>query len=53
MFGIFAKSFGTATRSTWDAPQHWKEPRYPRSGWDREREIAEARRRAMKTIGMW
>ena len=54
MFGIFSRSFKTATRtSDWDAPAHWRKPKYPRSTHEVEREEAEARHRAMRTVGMW
>ena len=54
MFGIFSRSFKTATRtSDWDAPDNWKGPKYPRNSWHTERQEAEARRRAMRITGMW
>ena len=53
MFGIFARSFRTATRNEyWDAPDHWSQ-RKPMSGWEKEAEDARARLRAMRSVGMW
>ena len=54
MFGIFSRALKTATRTPeWDAPQHWRKPKYPRNAGQIEREEAEARHRAMRTTGMW
>jgi hypothetical protein len=54
MFGIFSRAMKTATRTPeWNAPDYWHKPRYPRTTWETQREEAEARRRAMRTTGMW
>ena len=37
----------------WDPPAHFIHHRGPRSSIDLEREAAERRRRAMKSVGMW
>lgn len=37
----------------WDAPDHFKMARGPRNSVDIEREIAERRYIAMRSVGMW
>ena len=37
----------------WDAPDHFKVQRGPRSNAELERELAEQRHRALRYVGMW
>lgn len=54
MLTILADSIMTSLRKKrWDAPEHFKHQRGPRSSIDLEREAAEQRYRAMRNVGMW
>lgn len=54
MLSVFADALLTSTRQKrWDAPDHFKTPRGPRSNADIEKEIAERRLIAMRSVGMW
>ena len=56
MLSIFANTLFASTRQThWDAPDHFKTTRGPRSNIALEREAAERRLHlnAMRNVGMW
>lgn len=53
MLSIFADAMFLSTgQKRWDAPDHFKGHRGPRSSLDRELEAAQRRRRAMRGAGM-
>ena len=50
---IFTKDPTEHRLKYWDAPDHFKVQRGPRSNVEIERELAEERHRALRYVGMW
>ena len=54
MLTIFSDAFVSAARMKhWDAPEHYKVQRGPKSNVEMERELSERRHRAMRDVGRW